>query len=136
MFGIMALVTLLLPWLTLPAMAVLIWLLRARCLRAVVALAALMLAALPDLREFLYAIGLGLPHPGEETTALAVGFRTVLSATEGYAWHLHGLAALSAVWLSWPWPERRGTRVLAALVVAGMAGSAALIWWFTGLRFN
>lgn len=136
MFGIMALVTLILPWVTLPAMAVLICLLRARCLRALLALAAMMLAALPHLREFLYAIGLGLPYPGEETTALSASFRALLSAAEGYAWHLLGVAALSAAWLSWPLPERPAKRALAVMVVVGLAGSAALGWSLTGLRLN
>lgn len=136
MFGIMALLAVTLPWVLLPAMAVLIWRLRARRLRALLALAAMLLAALPHLREFLYAIGLGLPYPGEETTALGGGFRALLSSAEGFAWPLLGLAALMATFLSWPLPERFGTRVLAGLVVAGLATSAALIWSFTGLRFN
>jgi hypothetical protein len=136
MFGIMALLAFTLPWVLLPAMAVLIWLLRARPLRAVLALAAMVLAALPHLREFLYAIGLGLPYPGEESTALAGSFRWLLSAAEGFAWPLLGLAALVAGLLSWPPPDRAGTRVLAALVVVGLGVSAALVWSFTGLRFN
>ncbi|MDP2801822.1 MAG: hypothetical protein Q8O26_08055 [Phreatobacter sp.] len=136
MFGIMALLAFTLPWVLLPAMAVLIWLLRARRLRAVLALAAMMLAALPHLREVLYAIGLGLPYPGEESTALAGSFRALLSAAEGFAWPLLGLAALSAALLSWPLPDRSGTRVLAFIVVVGLTVSAAMVWTFTGLRFN
>ncbi|AVO44928.1 hypothetical protein [Phreatobacter cathodiphilus] len=136
MFGIMALLAFTLPWVLLPAMAGLIWLLRTRRLRAVPALAALILAALPHLRECLHAIGLGLPYPGEETTALGRSFRAQLSAAEGFAWPLLVLAAVAAAVLSWPPPDRTGTRVLAVLVVAGLAASAALIWSFTGLRFN
>jgi hypothetical protein len=136
MFGIMALLAFTLPWVLLPAMAVLIWLLRSRRLRAVLALAAMILAVLPHLREVLYAIGLGLPYPGDESTALAVGVRVLLSATEGYAWPFLGLAAMSAALLSWPLPDRSGTRVLAALVVVGLGVAAALVWSFTGLRFN
>lgn len=136
MFGIMALLAFTLPWVLLPAMAVLIWLLRTRRLRAVLALAAMMLAALPHLREFLYAIGLGLPYPGEESTALAGSVRALLSAAEGLAWPLLGLAAMSAAWLAWPLPDRAGTRVLAVMVVVGLGASVALVWSFTGLRFN
>ncbi|MGQ3361017.1 MAG: hypothetical protein ACT6XY_18540 [Phreatobacter sp.] len=136
MFGIMALLALILPWVLLPAMTVLIWRLRTRRPRAVLAMAAAILAALPHLRELLYAVGLGLPYPDEESTRLAASFRALLGATEGYGWHLLGLAALSAAWLCWPLPESRGTRVLAALVVFGLAGSAALVWSFTGLRFS
>lgn len=136
MFGITALLAFTLPWVLLPAMAVLVWLLRARRLRAVLALAVLMLAALPQLREFLYAIGLGLPYPGDESTAPAIALRAIVSASEPYVGPLLGLAALAAAWLSWPLPDGTGTRVLAVLVVVGLAVSAALIWSFIGLRFT
>jgi len=136
MFGITALLAFTLPWVLLPAMAVLIWLLRARRRRAVLALAAMVLAALPHLREFLYVIGLGLPYPGDESTALGGSVRALLGAMENSAWPLLGLAAVSAALLSWPPPDRALTRVLAVLVVVGLGACTALTWSFIGLRFN
>jgi len=136
MFGIMALITFVLPWVMLPAMAVLIWLLRRRHLRAFLALAALVLVALTHSREVLYAIGLGLPYPDEEAGALISAFRTLVSATEWYAWQTLALAAVSAAVLAWPLPDGKGTRVLSVVVVAGLGVAAALVWSLAGVRFN
>jgi hypothetical protein len=136
MFGIMAIITFVLPWVLLPAMAVLIWLLRRRLLRAFLALGALVLVAVSHSREFLYAIGLGLPYPDEEAAALISAFRALVSAAEWYAWQNLVLAAVSAALLSWPLPDGRGKRGLAVAVVAGLGVSATLVWSFRGLRFN
>jgi len=136
MFGITALVTLVLPWVTLPAMAVLIWLSRRRLLRAVLALAALVLVAATHAREILYLIGLQLPYLDEETSAVSSTFRTLVSATEWYSWQIAAIAAFSAALLSWPLPDGKRQRVLALMVVGGLGVSAALLWSFTGLRVN
>jgi hypothetical protein len=140
MLGIAALLALILPWIVLPAMAALIWLLSARRLRAVLALAALALVAASHSREFLYAIGLGLPHPDESPGGLAggvgAGIRAAVTGLEGHAWLFLAFSALAAALLSWPPPERRGVQALAVLVVAGLGVSAALAWSLTGLRFN
>ncbi len=136
MFGVVALITLFLPWILVPAMAILIWLLRRRLLRASLALAALVLVAVAHSRELLYDIGLGLPHPDEESGALISAFRALVYATEWYAWQILALAAVSAALLSWPLPDGLGKRVLAVMVVVGLGVSAALIWSFTGMRFN
>jgi|GEM_PF-2390848 len=136
MFGIMALVTFVLPWVMLPAMAALIWLLRRRHLRAFLAFAALVLVALTHSREVLYAVGLGLPYPDEEAGALISAFRALVIAAEWYDWQTLALAAVSATVLAWPLPDGRGTRVLAVVVTVGLGISTMLLWSFTGVRFN
>jgi hypothetical protein len=139
MLGIAALLSAVLPLAMLPAMAVLVWRLRKRRLRALLALAAMALVAGTVAREFLYAVGLGLPYPGEEGNAFLVGVRMITGAMERYAWQFLAFAAFAAAFLSWPvaglWRERRGLALLAALVVAGFAVSAWLVWSLTGLRF-
>jgi hypothetical protein len=136
MFGLTALVAMILPWVVLPAMAVLIWKMRGRTMRAFLALAALVMAAATQSRELFYAIGLGLPYPGEETNALASAFRRIVSAAEWFTWKILGIAALSALLLAWPMPETAGIRALAIAVVIGLVVSALLFWSLTGLRFN
>ena len=135
MFGIIALFTFALPWVLLPAMAVLIWRLRRRHLRAVAALAALLLVAVSRAREFLYAIGLGLPYPDEDAGALIRAFGALVGAVEWYAWQTLAIAAVAAAVLCWPLPDGRGARGLAVAVVAGLGVSAALVWSLAGVRF-
>jgi hypothetical protein len=136
MFGLTALVAMVLPWVLMPAMAGLIWRLRGRTMRALLALAALVLVAVTQSRELLYAVGLGLPYPGEEASALASASRRVVSAAEWFTWQILAFATLSAALLSRPLPERAGTRALAIAVIVGLAVSALLVWSLTGLRFN
>jgi hypothetical protein len=136
MFGIIiALTFYILPWVIIPAMAVLIWLLRRRLLRALLALAALVLVAVTHSREFLYSIGLGLPHPDDEPGPLISALSALESAVEWYAWQNLALAAVSAAVLSWPLPDGRGKRVLAVMVVVWLGVSAALVWLFSEVRF-
>lgn len=132
MFGLTALIAVLLPWLMILLMAILIWTLRARRVRALLALAALILLWLTNAREFLYAIGLPLPYPDEPGGAL----RDVVGALEWYRWQIVALACVAAAALALPLPGARGQRVLAVITVLGLAISAALVWSFTGLRFN
>jgi glucan phosphoethanolaminetransferase (alkaline phosphatase superfamily) len=135
MFGIIiALIFYILPWVIIPAMAVLIWLLRRRLLRALLALAALVLVAVTHSREFLYSIGLGLPRD-DEPGPLISAFSALVSAAEWYAWQNLALAAVSAAVLSWPLPDGRGKRVLAVMVVVWLGVSAALVWLFSEVRF-
>lgn len=132
MLGLTVLIAFLLPWLMIILLAVLIWKLRARRVRALLALAALILLWLTNAREFLYAIGLPLPYPDEPGGAL----REVVGALEWYRWQILALACVAAAALALPLPGARGQRLLAILTVLGLAISAALAWSLTGLRFN
>ncbi len=135
MFGIAALLTVFLPWLLIPLLAVLAWRLRRRRWRALLALGALVLLLLLNSRELLYLFGVASVD-AEEASGLTALRQRIVSQLEGFAWQVLALAAVAAAALAWPLPPSRGLRVLAVVVVGGLGVSAFLVWSFTGLRFN
>jgi hypothetical protein len=135
MFQVAALLAGFLPWLMILALAALIWILRRRRWRALLALVALVLMALINSREVLYAMGLGSLDLEDATGLSAIRLR-IATALEWYGWQILALATVSAALLAWPLPAARGQRVLAVLVVAGLGLSTFMVWSFTGLRLN
>jgi hypothetical protein len=135
MFQVAALLAGFLPWLMILALAALIWILRRRRWRALLALVALVLMALINSREVLYAMGLG-SFDLEDAIGLSAIRLRIATALEWYGWQILALATVSAALLAWPLPAARGQRVLAVLVVAGLGLSTFMVWSFTGLRLN
>jgi len=110
-------------------MAILIWQLRVRRLRAGVALVAMVLMWLVDSREYMFMLGVPLYDPYEPAGPI----RSVVLALEWFRLEIQMLATVATAVLVWPLPEPRWQRLLAIAVPAMLMLSVLVTFAFQGL---
>lgn len=135
MFGVMALLAFVTPYLMMLGMGLLIWHLRGRSWRVWLAAAALAVLFVSQSREFFYMIGLPLPYP-YEGPSLGASYREFVGALEWFRLEILLAATVALGILIVPPPAARPWRVLAFVVLGGLVLASLLTWSFMGLRFN
>lgn len=129
MFGFTALLGVLANWAVLVLMALLIWLLRDRGVKVILALVAYGLLLLLNADTFVHTVTGAMIYPEDPGGALMQAIRSL----GWYRFEINAFAAVATLVLLVPWPKARGLRILAIATLIGFALTLLATFAFSGL---